>query len=165
MQKVPFMRGLLPPYSKIPLAQVHTQQIQTNHSCQDQGPSAERPEVKDCSAQTKERKGMLSFLLPRKFLDLPQKTAPRTTGSKRLLFNILNVLPCFMQHHRKINSPVSLLKATDAPTEYEVDHYGKKSFWGIMTNRTGYWPISLGLRKLGTKQMCFLFRKPVLQKD
>ena len=35
-----------------------------------------------------------------------------------------------MQHHRKINSPVSLLKAADAPAEYEVDHYGEKSFWG-----------------------------------
>lgn len=108
---------------------------------------------------------MLAFLLPWKFLYLPQKTAPRTTGPKRPLFNILNVLPCFMQHHRKINSSVSLLKSADAPMEYEVDHYGEKSLWGIMTNRTGYWPISLGLGKLGTKQMCFLFSKPVLQKD
>lgn len=99
---------------------------------------------------------MLSFLLPRKVSDLPQKTVPRTTGSKRLLFNILNVLPCFMQHHRKINSPVSLLKAADAPMEYEVDHYGEKSFWGMMTKRTGYWPISLGLGKLETNK-CALF--------
>lgn len=70
-----------------------------------------------------------------------------------------------MHHHRKINSPVSLLKAADAPVEYEVGHYGEKSFWGIMTNRTGYWPISLGLGKLGTKQMCFIFSKLLLQKD
>lgn len=159
------MRGLFLPYSKIPLAQVHTQQIQTNHSRLDQGPSAKRPKVKDCSAQIQERKGTLSFLLPRQCLDLPQKTAPRTTGSKRLLFTILNVLSCFMQHHRKINSPVSLLKSADALMEYKVDHYGEKSFWGKMTNRTGYWPISLGLGKLGTKQMCFIFSKPMLQKD
>lgn len=44
----------------------------------------------------KERKGMLSFLLmwlPWKLLDLPQKPAPWATGPKRLLFNILKVLP------------------------------------------------------------------------
>lgn len=52
--------GLFPPYSKIPLAHVHTQQIQTNHSCQDQGPSAERSEVKGCSVQTKGVKGKVS---------------------------------------------------------------------------------------------------------
>lgn len=54
--------GLFPPYSKIPLANVHTQQIQTNHSCQDQGQV--KRDLRSRPAQHRLRRWKARSLLP-----------------------------------------------------------------------------------------------------